>query len=246
MFVFDTSSWHYRLVLYVFGNSFFFNEEVDSKKIRKELLIIENKTRKKFPNDDDALEKAFHDFHLHIFHDDKYFSYTKKKNISFCPYCRAVVTSITISPFYALYKLIPKRKARKYNYEESKKRMNTRSKIIRSLCAALNMGLGIKNILLDNSIEVGLIQIGIGISLLFLSQSVSVFRKIYNLIYFCYKKIKKFLIALNIIKEIKKEKVSEPNEEKTPNFIRVFFSENHNKYCPPVRFIDKIDDEELR
>ena len=51
--------------------------------------------------------------------------------------------------------------------------MDKRSKIIRGACAALNIGLGIKNIVLDNSIEIGLIQIGIGISLLFLPQTIT-------------------------------------------------------------------------
>jgi len=245
MFVFDTSSWHYRLVLYVFGNSFFFDEEIDSQKIRKELLIIEDKTRKKFPNNDDALEKAHHDFQMRVFHEDKFLSYTKNKNINFCPYCRAVVTSLIVFPFCVLYKLIPKKEPREYNYEESKKRMDKRSKIIRGACAALNIGLGIKNIVLDNSIEIGLIQIGIGISLFFLSQTVTVFRKIYNSIYFCYKKGKKLLIALNILKEVKKEKIPETKESKTPNFIQAFFSENHNKYCPPVRFVDDNKNEEF-
>ena len=205
MFVFDTSSWHYRLVDYVFGKSFFFDEEMDHETIRKERLIIEDKARKKFPNDDDELEKAYHDFHMRIIHENKFYTYTKNKNINFCPYCRAVVTSLVVFPFYVLYKLIPKRKSREYNYKESKKRMEKRSQIIRCVAGALNIGLGIKNIVLDNSIEVGLFQIGLGIGLIFLIQSVTVVQKISNPIHSYYKKIKKLLINLNILKEKTKQ-----------------------------------------
>ncbi len=120
-FIFDTSSWHYRLVLYVFGKSFFFNEEVDRDKVHKERLMIEEKTRKEFPNDDDALEKAYHAFHMRVFHEEKFLSYTKMKNTSFCPYCRAVVSSLIIFPFCVIYKLIPKKEPREYNYKEAKK-----------------------------------------------------------------------------------------------------------------------------
>lgn len=242
MLQFNTDSWHYRLVSYIFGKPFFFNEDFDHEKVRKERLIIEDKTRKEFPNDDDALEKAYHAFHMRVFHEDKFLSYTKNKNINFCPYCRAVVTSLVVFPFYALYKLIPKRKSREYNYEESKKRLEQRSKIIRGMCAALNIGLGIKNIVLDNSIEAGFIQIGLGIGLIFLNQSATLVRKIYNSVYGGYKKIKKLLIALNILRE-KTKQIPKLKEEKTPNFIRAFFSENHTKYCPPVSFVDKNDTE---
>jgi len=228
--------------LYVFDKSFFFKEDIDLNKLRKERTIIEGKARKEFPNDDDALEKAYTEFHMRLFQSNEFVIYTEKKATNFCPYCRAVVTSIVVFPFTVLYRLIPKRKPRAYNYEESKKRIERRSKIIRCVCGSINLALGIKHIVLDNSIELAIIQFALGIGLIFLNQTVMLFRKIYNSIYFCYKEIKKLLINLNILK-VKTKKIPKPKESKTPNFIQAFFSENHNKYCPPVTFVDKNDAE---
>jgi len=240
MLQYATSSWHYKLVHYVYGQSFFFKSDLDHEKIKKERTILEDKTRREFPNDDAALEKTYQEFHMRMFHDDSFMKYTENKTTSFCPYCRAVLTSIILFPFVALYKLIPKKEPKQYNREEARKRMERRSKIVRAVCGGLNIALGIKNIVLDNSIEVGIIQIGIGIGLMFLYQSAMLFRKIYSLIYSCYKKIKNVLINLHILK-LKTKKIPKAEKPKTPNFVQAFFSENHNKYCPPVVFVDEID-----
>jgi len=243
MFVFNTNSWHYRLVLYVFGKSFFFDEILDHEKITKARTKIFDKTRKEFPNNDDAIEKAYQDFNMQLFHNDDYLSYTRKKIVNFCPYCRAVVTSLILFPFTTLYKLIPKRKSKRQSLEESKKRLDRNSKIARGICGGVNIGLGLKSLLLDHSIEIAIIQFALGIGLIFLYQSATIIGKIYVCIYLGYKKIKKFLIDLNILKEkIKKDKA--PKESKTPNFVQAFISDNHEKYCPPVAFVD--GDTEIR
>ena len=240
MLQYAISSWHYKLVHYVYGQSFFFEYDLDHEKIRKERTILEDKTRREFPNDDAALEKKYQEFHMNVFHDDSFMIYTKKKKINFCPYCRAVGTSLVVFPFVILYKLIPKRKPKKIDWKEKRRRMEYRSKIIRAACGGLNIALGIKNIVLDNSIEVGIIQIVIGIGLMFLYKSAIIVRKIFDSVNFCYKKIKKLLINLGILK-VKIIITPEPLEPKTPNFIQAFFTENHNKYCPPVAFVDETD-----
>lgn len=239
MLHYTTSSWHYKLVDYVFGKSFFFEEDLDHDKIRKERTILEEKTRREFPNDDDELEKAYNEFNMNVFQDNNFLKYTEKKVTSFCPYCRTVLTSIVVFPFVILYRLIPKRKPKKFDLKERRKRMEKRSKIIRCVCGGINIGLGIKNIVLDNSIEAGIIQFAIGIGLIFLNQSATLIGKIYNSVYFCYKKIKKFLIDINVLKV--KTKIPVPKEPKTPNFVQAFFTENHSKYCPPVSFVDEVD-----
>ncbi len=264
MFVFNIHSWHYKLVYYVFGESFFFNEDLDHEKIRKAQNKIFDKTRKEFPNDDNAIEKAHHDFNMQLFHnDDKaiekahhdfnmqlfhnndYLSYTTKKIINFCPYCRAVVTSLVLFPFTALYKLIPKRKPRRLSYEESKKRLDRNSKIARSICGGVNIGLGLKSLLIDNSIEIAIIQFALGIGLIFMYQSATVIGKIYVCGYLGYKKIKKFLITIHIFKEkIKKEKP--PKESKPPNFVQAFIYDNHENYFPLVSIVNESNDENLK
>jgi len=241
MLQYTTTSWHYKLVNYVFGKSFFFEEDLDHDIIRKERIIIEDEIRKKYPNDDDALETAYNEFHRNIFENDGYLKYTEKKPTSFCPYCRAVVTSIVVFPFVALYRLIPKRKPKKLDHKERLRRMEIRSKIIRALCGGLNIGLGIKAIVIDNSIEIGIIQIGIGIGLIFLNQSAVLVRKIYNSVDFGYKRTKELLIKLHILK-VKTKKIPKLKEpQTTPNFIKAFFADNHSKYCPPVSFVDEGD-----
>lgn len=240
MLQYAISSWHYKLVYYVFGKSFFFKYDLDHDKIREQRTILEEKIRREFPNDDKILEEKYHEFHMNVFGSDSFMKYTEHKTTSFCPYCRAVLTSLIIFPFVVLYKLIPKKESKQYNREESRKRMERRSKIVRAACGSVNIALGIKSIVLENSIEVGIIQIGIGIGLMFLFQSAILFRKIYSLVYSCYKKIKNILINLHILK-VKTKKIPKLHPPKTPNFIQAFFSENHSKYCPPVAFVDEAD-----
>ena len=239
MLQYAISSWHYKLVYYVFGKSFFFKYELDHEKVRKERTILEEKTRKEFPNDDKILEKKYNEFHMNVFGSDSFMKYTENKTTNFCPYCRAVLTSILLFPFVVLYKLIPKKEPKPYNREESRKRMERRSKIIRVMCGSVNIALGIRSIL-DNSIEIGFIQIGIGIGLMFLFQTAILFRKIYSSIYSCYQKNKNILFNLGILK-VKRKKIPKAEKPKTPNFVQAFFSENHSKYCPPVAFVDETD-----
>ncbi len=240
MLQYATSSWHYKLVNYVHGKSFFFEWDLDYEKIHKERTILEDKTRREFPNDDKALKKTYDEFQTRIFEDKSFIKYTQMKKTSFCPYCRVVVTSLIVFPFVVLYKLIPKGKPKKFDLKGRRKRMEVRSKIIRVVCGGLNIGLGIRNIVLDNSIEVGIIQIVIGIGLIFIYQSAIIARKIFNSVNFCYKKIKKLLINFGILK-VNIKKIPEPQEPKTPNFIQAFFTENHSKYCPPVAFVNETD-----
>lgn len=244
MFVFNTTSWHYRLVLYVFGKSFFFDETLDHDKITKARTKIFDKARKEFPHDDNALEKADHDFNMQLFHNDDYLTYTKKKIVNFCPYCRAVVTSLILFPFTTLYKLIPKRKPKRLSFEESKKRLDRNSKIARGICGGVNIGLGLKSLLIDHSIEIAIIQFALGVGLIFLYQSATIIGKIYVCGYLGYQKIKKLLITLHILKEKKIKKDKAPKKSKTPNFVQAFISDNHEKYCPPVAFVD--GDTEIR
>jgi len=236
---YTTSSWHYKVVYYVFGKSFFFEYDLDHEKIRKERTRLEDKTRREFPNNDEALEKMYNEFHMHRFQDDSFIKYTEKKKTSFCPYCRAVVTSAIVFPFVVLYKLLPKRKPKKFDLKERKRRMELRSKIIRVICGSVQIGLGIPSIL-NNSIETGIIQIAIGLCLIFMYQLFTITRKIAKPVNFCYKKIKKLLYNFGILK-VKIEKIPELQEPNIPNFVQAFFAENHSKYCPPVTFVDESD-----
>jgi len=240
MLQYTTLSWHYKLVYYVFGKSYFFEEDLDHDKIRKERTILEDKTRKEFPNDDDALEKTYTKFNMRVFQDPAFIKYTEKKATSFCPYCRAVVTSIVVFPFVVLYKLIPKGKPKKFDLKERRKIMEGRSLIIRCACGGVNIALGIKYVVFDNLIELAIIMFALGIGLIFLDQTAIMIRKIFNSLNFVYQKIKKVLFNFGILK-VKTKKIPVQKEPKTPNFVEAFFTENHNKYCPPVSFVDERD-----
>ena len=104
MFVFDTSSWHYNLVLYVFGKTFFSNKTVDSNKIRKKIEALEDKARKEHPNDDHAIENALRGSYL--YDDEEIYTFTPK-TVNFCPYCRAVLAATLMLPFVYLWRLYP-------------------------------------------------------------------------------------------------------------------------------------------
>lgn len=216
MLQYNTSSWHYRLVLYVYGKWFFSDKYIDHSMIR---------------NDED--------FYKMIQSPDT-FSKGKPKQVNFCPYCRAVLASIFLLPFSIVYKQIPKRKSKKLSWDERKKRMDRNSKIIRAALGSFNIGLGLKNIFLDSDmLAAGIFQISMGLIIMFIPQVIAIIRKISPQITFVYNQIKKFLIAVRILRVKVKIRPAKIHKDKSPNFLSAFLSENHTKYCPSIFFVDK-------
>ena len=218
MIVFNTNSWHFNLVLYVFGNTFFFNKKVDSEKIRKKIQALDEKIRKKYPNDDDAIEKAFRkNFRLFYDEDDSY-TYTPK-SVNFCPYCRAVLWSMLLFPFAVISKLIPKRKKKPFDIKKSKRNTN----IIKIAVIVIFAIWGTINLLQGNYL-MAVFQYGVGSFQLW----------------------GKYLFEWSIKWQIKRadKKIQKPEEltkTKNPSLISAYLKTHHHKICPPVTFVDEND-----
>ena len=126
MFVFNTSSWHFKLVLYVFEKQFFFKKQMDDKKLREKIKSIEEIARRKYPNNDKELSKAIFSCKFH--EDENLFTYVPKP-LNFCPYCRAVVLSIVLFPAVVISRLIPKRERKPFDIKKSKRNIKIVKKI---------------------------------------------------------------------------------------------------------------------
>ena len=79
----STSSWHYRLIVYVFSSEFFLETDgidivaMDAVNMEKDFEIIYKK---------------------------------KPRTVNLCPYCRAIVGAVIMFPFVVLYRLFPHKK----------------------------------------------------------------------------------------------------------------------------------------
>ncbi len=217
MFVFDTSSWHYNLVLYVFGKTFFFNKTVDSKKIIKKIESLEEKARKEHPNDDHAIENVLRSNYL--YDDEEIYAYSPK-SINFCPYCRAVLWSVLLFPFAAILKLIPKRKKKPFDIKKSKR--NT--KILKVSVIVIFAIWGTSNLIQGNYFMAAF-QYG--------TASFQLWGK-YLFDYLAKRAAKR---------EDKKTNVTISTTSKNPSLFSAYLKTHHHKICPPVTFVDKNDTE---
>ncbi len=145
MLLYNTDSWHYRLVLYIFTKEFFL-----------EITGLDYEAMDSQYNTQTKQEKEFN------------FIYKKKpKTINFCPYCRAVVAAIACLPFVYLWRLYPHKPKPKKTHEEIMKSIHRRGLIARIIAGGFNMSFGIKNIVYgmdDGLFIVGIIQIIIGVA----------------------------------------------------------------------------------
>lgn len=105
----NTSSWHYRLIVYVFTSEFFLEADgidikaMDAVNMEKDFKIIYKK---------------------------------KPKTVNLCPYCRAVVGVVIMFPFIILWRLLPHKK-KIYTHQEIMKRSQKHSKIVRIAVAGV-------------------------------------------------------------------------------------------------------------
>lgn len=219
MFVFDTSSWHYKLVLYVFGKTFFSNKTVDSEKIRKKIKALEEKARKKYPNDDHAIENALRGSHL--YDDEEIYTFIPK-SVNFCPYCRAVVWSVLLCPFAVISKLIPKRKKKPFDIKKSRRNTN----IIKVIVIVIFAIWGTYN-LIQGNYWMAVFQYAVG--------SFQIWGKY----------VFEWSVKWSIKREDKKihKQKSKELKIKNPSLFSAYLKTHHHKICPPVSFVDKNDTE---
>lgn len=213
MLHFNTQSWHYRLVLYVFGKNFFLERDtVDYEATEKKRELVWTK---------------------------------KPKVINFCPYCRGVLWSTISLPFVFVWRLYPHKPAEERTHEEVMKRMKRRGILIRSIGGSVQFPFALMNYLQGSELAAAInIIAGVGImaSFAFLPGNKHA-KKILMPVFLAIGKIFDF-ISKHWPK--KKEKDLMPPKIKNPSLVREYLHEKHSVICPPVCFIEKVDQENLR
>jgi len=145
LIVFDINSWHYKIILYVWGEKFFLDtSEIDTKKL---MDLDSTKFQELSWKDYPRLEKP--------------------RTINFCPYCRAIVGSVISLPFVYLWRKFPHKPHKERTHEEIMKASARRNLIIRLIGGGVNVGFGIQHII-DGNYEMAAIVIGIGIGVIFM------------------------------------------------------------------------------
>ena len=220
MFVFNTNSWHFKLVMYVFGDSFFTTSELDLDATIKKIEFTSAKrldwNNKSVIND--KPDKAEPDCFVYK---------STPKIVNLCPYCRAVVYSITLLPFAFVAKRIPRREKKPFDIKKS--RRNT--KIIKVILITF-FGVWATVHLLQGNYWMALFQYAVAS---FHWWGSHLFEYISN--YMAKREAKK-------LKEQKqKPEEEEEDKQKNPSLFMTYLKSNHNKVCPPIAFVDKNDTE---
>ncbi len=200
MLQYNITSWHFRLVLYVFGKNFFTEPDtIDAKASEKALRLI----------------------------------FTRKpKVVNFCPYCRAVLFGTISLPFVYIWRKLPHKPKKEKTREEIMKSLKIKNILVRSIAGGINISLGIGKIF-EGEYGFAILQITIGLVLIFVFQFAYVFSPGLKILV-------KFFEKHWPKKKIKKDKVKTP---KSPSLVKLYFTENHDKFCPPIAFVDPNDTE---
>jgi len=212
MLLYNTNSWHYRLVLYVFTKEFF----LETTGLDIEAMDSQYDPQAK-------QEKEF-----------KFIYKKKTKTINFCPYCRAVVAAVMFLPFVYLWRLYPHKPKPKKTHEEIMKSIRRRSLIMKLLLTIVNIPLGIKNIIFgmeDGLFVLGIIQIMVVV--VFFTGHLWAPQMIRWII----------LHSPKWERKHKPEKIKKPRE---PSKLAQKIKSKHDIYCPPIFFIENVDEGKLR
>lgn len=120
--MYSTSSWHYRLIVYIFSAEFFLEiDDIDFK----------------------AMEGVDMTKYFEIIYKKK------SRTVNLCPYCRAVVGAVIMLPFIIIWRLFPhKEKIR--THKEIMKRSQRQSRIVLAIAASIMAGLGIWQLSTEN------------------------------------------------------------------------------------------------
>ncbi len=204
MLIFNKKAWHYKLIIYSFGESFFLDmSEIDWRATE----------------DNDSNHRGF-----------KIIYKTKPKTVNLCPYCRAVVASVISLPVLWLWRKLPHKEKKPQTHEESMKNLKRRSLFIRLGAGGMNIAFGIGHIFGDQEYTIAAIQIIIGVGIIFIYPIGKLAFKIYDL----------------WPKQKRKVKVAKPEKHKNPSLIMTKLNAEHEKICPPIFFIDKQREDNLK
>jgi len=217
MLHFNTSSWHYRLVMYIFGKNFFTEHDtIDMTEYKKSAKIVWTR---------------------------------KPKVINFCPYCRGVLWSALSLPFVYIWRIFfPHDSTKVMTHEQTMKRMKIRGMLIRSIGGSIQFPFALMNYL---SGEYLIAAINIIAGFLIIATFVFIpgnnrLKKILG------SPLEKYLWPLikpiiNFIsKSFEKKEEKKIHKPKNPSILAAYLHTKHSAICPPVCFIEKVDQENLR
>ena len=161
------------------------------------------------------------------------FIYKKKpKTVNLCPYCRALVGAVITLPFLYLWRLFPHKEKKSWNREESMKRMNRNSLILRGAISLINWSLAAKYLLAGDYI-LAAIQISVAIFVIgghwFIPPML--------------KWMIKHWPKITWKRKTKPKKIKKPHKESQ---LAKKIHEKHDLICPPIFFVDVQEPEALR
>jgi len=163
------------------------------------------------------------------------FIYKKKtKTINFCPYCRAVFAAIACLPFVYLWRLYPHKPKPKKSHEEIMKGVRRRGWTAIIIGAAINMAFGANHLINgweDGTYIIGIIQLTLAASLLTGR--------------FWAPRVISWLI-LHSPKWERKHKPKKIKKPREPSKLEQKIKSSHDIYCPPIFFVEDVDQEELK
>ena len=227
MIHFNTLSWHYKLVLYVFGKNFFIEKD------GFDFAAMERTFDPKIPTD----------YHKIIYK-------TKPKVINFCPYCRGVLWGAISLPFVYGYRILfPYDPTKVMTHAQTMRRMKIRGMLIRSVGGGIQFPFAIGNYL-KGEYGIAAFELVLGVviiaTFMFLpgnKRAQKFFGIPFKYLWIIIKPIVNFIGKHWPKKQVKKTTVF---KVKNPNIVVTYLQSKHHVLCPPVCFIEKIDQEKLR
>lgn len=123
--IYNTKTWHYKLILYVWGKNFFLDtSEIDMRALMDlDSTKLANLSWKQYPR------------------------IVKPRTVNFCPYWRAVIASVITIPLVFLWRLFPHKPKKARTHAEIIKSSERRSKITRYALAAGMAAFGVWKII---------------------------------------------------------------------------------------------------
>ncbi len=216
MLQFNTSSWHFNLVKYVFGNSLFIEKRFDVdatvKQIEEEETAFYNKWRSAHSDE----RKRQYDLFKQKRGEMVYKSIPKVVNL--CPYLRALVSAVILCPFAVIAKRIPKREKKPFDIKKSRRNTN----IIKVVAIVIFAVWGTHH-LLNGEYAMAAFQYGVAS------------------FHWWGKYLFEFIAERAAKKEEKEDDI--PKLPKNPSLLLTYLHTKHSKVCPSIAFVDENDTE---
>ncbi len=225
--VYSTSSWHYRLIVYVFGKNFFIEKD------GLDFTAMDKMYDSKIPTD----------YYKMIYK-------TKPKVVNFCPYCRGVLWSALSLPFVYVWRIFfPHDPTKERTHAETMKRMKIRGIILRSIGGSIQFPFALMNYIHGNHV-IATIQVIIGFAIIgtfIILPGHKRTQKILGAPFKCiWLLIKPIVTFIGKYFDKKEEKKTTVFKASNPNIVVTYLQSKHHALCPPIFFIDTTSNEDIR